>query len=323
MPKVTLSNDISFECSSDQSILDAAKSNKISIEHSCSTGRCGVCVAPLVSGRTRPIKEGIIAESEFNQGDILTCCSAPVTDIQLGIEDLSDMGVIPAVTLPCRISGLNLLNDDVMQVILRTPPNSGFNFLAGQYLDLIYRGIRRSYSIGNKCRDDGKLYLNIKKVEDGEMSDYLFNHAELNNLLRFEGPLGTFSFREDLSKNIVLLATGTGIAPVKAILEYFEEINFDRNIFVIWGGRHLKDLYWNPGCLSLPLIYIPVLSRQTDWDGAKGYVQDALLALELDFTSTTVYACGSEIMIKDALSLLLDNGLPRNRFHSDAFVSSN
>jgi CDP-4-dehydro-6-deoxyglucose reductase len=323
LPRIILSNGVEFECSSEQSILDAAKQNKITIEHSCSTGRCGVCAAPLVSGRTKLIKEGTIAENEVKQGDIITCCRAPVTDIYLGIEDLSDIGIIPAVTLPCRISGLNLLNDDVMQVILRTPPNSDFNFVAGQYLDLIYRGIRRSYSIGNKRRDDGKLYLNIKKVKGGEMSDYLFHHAELNHLLRFEGPLGTFSFREDLSKNIVLLATGTGIAPVKAILEYLEEMNFDRNIFVIWGGRYLKDLYWNPNCLSLPLTYIPVLSRQTDWDGAKGYVQDALLALGLDFTSTTIYACGSEIMIKESLKLLLDNGLPRNRYYCDAFVSSN
>lgn len=322
MPKVTLSNGTSFKCASSQSILDAAKANKIAIEYSCSNGRCGVCVAPLTQGKTKLIMNNEVIESDLGEGNILTCCSSPVTDISLGIEDLNGIDFTPSITLPCRIHSLSLVNEDVMEVVLRIPPNSNFNFLPGQYIDLIYGDIRRSYSIANKRREDKKLFLNIKKVKTGQMSNYLFQEARLENLLRFEGPLGTFSFRSDSSKNIVFLATGTGIAPVRAILEDLDERKLNKNIFVIWGGRNSKDLYWNPCNLSNKINYIPVLSRQLDWDGVKGYVQDALLALNLDLSTTTVYACGSEMMIKDALKLLIGSGLPKNRFYSDAFISS-
>ena len=154
------------------------------------------------------------------------------------------------------------------------------------------------------------------------MSEYLFSRASVNDLLRLEGPLGTFSYREDNSENLVFIATGTGIAPIKAMLESFEASRVKAKVFVIWGARFEKDLFFELAIPSLPYSFIPVLSREDREGYFSGYVQDVVLDLGLDLKKTTVYACGSEVMIRGASELLIDSGLPSGRFYSDAFVSS-
>lgn len=324
MPNILLSNGVSFECGLDETILDASRKYNIAIEHSCASGRCGICIAPVLSGKTFAIKpeESLTLESQ-KIGNILTCCRVPVTDVSLDVEDLGEIGSIPVRTIPCRISSLKQLNNDVIQVILRVPPNSNFKFVAGQYINLIDKGIRRSYSLANAEQLDGNLEIQVKRVSQGLMSEYLFTRARQNDLLRIEGPLGTFSYRVDDSENVVLMATGTGIAPIKAIIESLEKSPDDKIIYIVWGGRVLEDLYMDLGAANLKHTFVPVLSRERIENSYFGYVQDAVLDLGLDLKKTTVYACGSETMIKDACDVLVQNGLMRKRFYSDAFVSSN
>ena len=323
MHKVTLSNGVEFMCSETQTILEAAKINNVAIEHSCRSGRCGVCAAPISHGETKAIvAEESLSKSDILSGKILTCCRTPTTDIYLDIDDLGEIGSLKTLTLPCRIDSIKFLNDDVLGLDLRLPPNNDFAFLPGQYLDLINGDVRRSYSIANAPRVDGKLELQIKRVEQGLISTTLFSQTKENDLFRIEGPLGTFSYRDDGEKNVVLMATGTGIAPIKAMLESFFKDESSKNIFVVWGARFKKDLYLNLEHLMSNHQFIPVLSRE-DYDGFfYGYVQDAVLGLGLTLENTSVYACGSEVMIKDARDCLIKNGLSPKRFHSDAFVSS-
>jgi CDP-4-dehydro-6-deoxyglucose reductase len=324
LPNILLSNGVVFECGLDETVLDAARKNNIAIEHSCASGRCGVCIAPVVSGETFAIKpeESLSLDSQ-EMGNILTCCRVPVSDVSLDIEDLGEIGNIPVRTIPCRISSLKLLNNDVLQVILRVPPNSNFKFVAGQYINLIDKGIRRSYSLANAGQLDGNLEIQVKRVNEGLMSEYLFTMARQNDLLRIEGPLGTFSYRVDDSRNVILMATGTGIAPIKAIIESLGKSLDEKIIYIVWGGRVLEDLYMDLGAANFKHTFVPVLSREKIEGSYFGYVQDAVLDLGLDLKETTVYACGSEVMIKDACDVLVQNGLRRKRFYSDAFVSSN
>jgi len=324
MFKVTLSNGVEFNCSPDQTILDAASSNSIALEHSCRTGRCGVCVAVVKAGEsTSLITEEFIVSDDADDFKILTCCRAPASNLWLDLHDLGAIGLLKVLTLPCRVSSLNYVVDDVCCLRLRLPPNANFLFMPGQYIDVIKGDIRRSYSIANAPRDDGQIELQIKKVVDGVLSDYFFNHAADNDLLRLEGPFGTFSYRSDKSKNIVLMATGTGIAPLKALLESFGSELTDKKIFLVWGGRYEADLYLDFENIGVEFVYIPVLSRVSVEGFSFGYVQHAVLDIGLDLLDTTVYACGSVIMINSACELLLDNGLVPGNFHSDAFVSSN
>jgi len=325
---VTLSNYTVFEADPGQTILQAARSQNIALEYSCRTGRCGVCKAQVTLGDTKAVKpEESLTEEEKSEGFVLTCCRSATTDVRLAVEDLGELGQIQTKTVPCRIDDIYKLAPDVIEVVLRTPPTSKIEYLAGQYVDMIGKnGLRRSYSIANAPRQDGKLTLQIRKVENGEMSHYWFNEAKPNDLLRLEGPLGTFCLRKTKATTLVFLATGTGIAPVKAMLEQLASspsLNTYTQIDIYWGGRAEEDLYWQPDFEGLNLNYTPVLSRSPEWAGVKGYVQNALLASDTHLEDTVVYACGSETMIHNAHDELTAAGLAENQFYSDAFVSSN
>ena len=212
-------------------------------------------------------------------------------------------------------------------MIFRLPPSSNFQFNAGQYVNLIKGTINRSYSIANMSDGKNQLEFLIKKYENGLMSKYSFEEAKLNDLLRVEGPLGSFFLRESECENIIFLATGTGIAPVKAILESIIETpsNFTKKKFWLFvGARYKADLLWEPNTNNIEIKYIPVLSRQVkDWNGEKGYVQEAVLKQNINLENTQVYACGSNEMIQSAKKVLFKNALKDNNFFSDAFVSTN
>lgn len=329
MPKVKLSNHKIFDVSSDATILSEGRSRGVLLEHSCRTGRCGVCIARVLEGQTQSIQpEDALTEQEMASGCILTCCRAAVTDVELDIEDLGRLGAIAIKTLPCRIDQLELATDDVVRVHLRLPPTADFEYVAGQYIDVIGPGgVRRSYSIANRRQAGKGLELHVRKVAEGVMSRYWFSQASLNDLLRFEGPLGTFSFRENDAATIIFLATGTGIAPVKAILEdlsHAPELTNGKEIRVYWGGRRQKDLYQALDFPELNLKVLPVLSQpDTNWSGRKGYVQDCVIEDGVRLEDAVVYACGSDAMIHAARELLVAGGLNKKRFYSDAFVSSN
>lgn len=328
MLRVTLSDGTSFEAEDEESILDAALRNGIVLEHSCKTGRCGVCRAKVKMGSTQVLREeeGLAAE-DVAAGFVLTCCRTVTSDLVIDADDISILSGIASKTLPCRIDTLELVSPDVMRVRLRLPPNAGFVYLGGQYLDVIWKdGIRRSYSIANANDKSGRIELHIRNVLGGIMSQYWFEMAKENDLLRIEGPKGSFCLRGS-SLDIVFLATGTGMAPVKAMLESIEEnpsVWEGRNISVYWGGRREEDIYFVPAIDGVAVNFVPVLSRaDTEWQGRRGYVQNALIEDIANFQDVAVYACGSEKMIGAAKEMLVGRGLPERRFYSDAFVSSN
>jgi len=200
-------------------------------------------------------------------------------------------------------------------------------FLPGQYIDIIgMDGIRRSYSIAGQDSSSGTIELHIRRTLGGKLSEYWFNRARLNDLLRFNGPVGTFFIRATRGLDLYFLATGTGIAPIKSMLESLAGLSREespRSVTVFWGGRRREDLYFDVNELPGTFEFIPVLSRpDADWNGAKGYVQDQLLRRRLDFRNSAVYACGGNAMICDARLALSKAGLPSCSFISDAFLMS-
>lgn len=328
MPKICLANGKVFNGTETQSILDAARQQGVILEYSCRTGRCGSCKAQLTAGRTQRLQpEESLSEEEESAGYILTCCRVAITDIQLDILDLSELADIKTKTLPCRIDALVPLASDVIEVVLRTPPTGKLEFFPGQYVDVIGKqGLRRSYSVANAPRADGKVTLHIRRVEKGRLSRYWFDEAKENDLLRLEGPLGTFFLRQSNQTDLVLLATGTGIAPLKAILEHLAanpKASSYKKIHLYWGARTEQDIYWAPSFANLPLEFSPVLSRVTNGRSCSGYIQDAVIEDRIDLRASVVYACGSEAMIKSAYEKLVGAGLERSNFYSDAFVSAN
>ncbi|MCZ2497695.1 2Fe-2S iron-sulfur cluster binding domain-containing protein [Xylophilus sp. Kf1] len=329
MALVHLANDKSFEAALEVSILDAARSAGIVLEHSCRTGRCGSCKARVIGGSTRVIGDiSGLSAAESEKGYVLTCTTAALNEVYLDIEDVSILADFPSRTTPCRIDSIKRAASDVVCVTLRFPPNASPNYLPGQYVDVIGSGsIRRSYSVAGQPSKDGKIDLHIRAVEGGVMSSYWFGAAKAGDLLRMEGPKGSFFLRDVSGLELVFLATGTGIAPVKAMLEGLATRvapGLPKSITVLWGGRTAADIYWAPDIdPSLPFDFVPVLSRaDEDWSGARGYVHKQLLKRMSDFSSAVIYACGSQAMIDDASRELIAAGLPPKRFFSDAFVSS-
>ena len=331
MPDVTiikLANERTFEVPSGTLLLDAALASGVILPYSCRTGRCGTCKTKVRSGRTRPILiESALSETELAEGWILTCARVAESDVFLETEDISGFELRPSRTFPSRILSLERLAPKVLRVLLRLPPPANFKFIAGQYIDVIGPGgVRRSYSIAGASVDGSVLELHIATVEGGVMSRYWFTEAKSNDLLRFNGPLGTFFMRSASGLDLIFLATGTGIAPIKSMLESLASLPKDqlpKSVTVLWGGRGTLDQYLDITNIYADAVYIPVHSQPAaSWKGAKGYVQDTLLDLVPNFNNCVVYACGSEAMICSAKKQILAAGLPPQRFYSDAFVSS-
>jgi CDP-4-dehydro-6-deoxyglucose reductase, E3 len=328
MFKIKLKNNKTFTCDTDSTIFEAAKNNNINLEHSCLSARCRSCIVKVVSGTTIDKEtELVLTENDKNENFVLSCNAKPTSDLELEIEDLGDILIYEKKIIPSKINLIEKLTDDVIRVVLRIPPKANFNFNSGQYVNLIKGDITRSYSISNSSDHKNQLEFFIKNYVNGLMSKYWFEEAKINDLIRIEGPVGTFFLRDSKVENIIFLATGTGIAPIKSIIEGLEELyqqHQNRVFWVIVGARYKDDLFWKPNSDKLNIKYIPVLSRQKkDWDGEKGYVQDIVLNEEIDLLNSQVYACGSNNMIKSAKELFLKNNLKEINFFSDAFVSTN
>lgn len=328
MPTITTTTGKRFSAQPGEALLDAALRAGVLLEHSCRTGRCSNCKAQVLTGDTVVLHDEMgLNQTERESGWILSCVRSATSDALLQVDDLGSMSLFPARTLPCRIKTLQRLTAKVLRVVLRLPPSDGLDYYPGQYIDVIGpNGLRRSYSVANAPSTDNLIELHVGRVEGGAMSEYWFEKAQVNDLLRLHGPQGTFFLRDLAGADLVFLATGTGIAPIKAMLEGLKGVPIsDRpaSISVYWGGRTSEDIYWTPSVSELKLDFVPVLSRaDADWAGARGYIQEALLASKCNTSTSLVYACGSIAMIHSVHVQLQARGLPDRRFHSDAFVSS-
>jgi CDP-4-dehydro-6-deoxyglucose reductase len=234
--------------------------------------------------------------------------------------------------MPCKVAKIETPAEDVAVLYLKLPANERLQFLAGQYIDILLKdGARRAYSLANAPHDDSFLQLHIRRVPGGSFSDLVFTQMHEKALLRFEGPLGTFFLREDSDKPILLLASGTGFAPVKAMLEHAFHHGIKRPITLYWGAHNLTHLYM----LDLPrkwerehanFRFVPVLSEpapEDHWQGRTGFLHEAVMEDFADLEGHQVYACGSPIMVEAAhQALTSQRKLPDEEFYSDAFTFS-
>lgn len=303
---------------SKDNILDDALEQSISLQHSCKTGDCGVCSSVVLDG----VVENENAEL-ITTGSFLACKSIAKSDLTLSAEYIPELVKIKSKIFPCKLVSYHLITKDILLIKLKLSPKVKFDYLPGQYVTLCYKGIRRSYSIANEVSGTNEIELHIRKVHDGEMSSLLFNDIQNNQLMRIEGPKGTFFVRKN-SKDLIFLATGTGIAPIKSIVENLTQSADERNIHIYWGVQYERELYCNELFkLSVKHDHVkfnPVLSRDDNLKFKKGYVQNAVLSDFSSLKDMDVYACGSIKMIQDAKTLFLKHQLSENSFYSDAFT---
>jgi CDP-4-dehydro-6-deoxyglucose reductase len=207
-------------------------------------------------------------------------------------------------------------------------------YRAGQYVEFILRdGSRRSYSMANAPEQLGEppmLELHLRHMPGGKFTDHVFTAMKEKEILRVEGPLGSFFLREDSAKPIVLLASGTGFAPIKALIEHMRAQAIARPAVLYWGCRTRADLYLNDWAVQAAadtpgLRYVPVLSEpraEDAWSGRIGLVHEAVMADLPDLSGHEVYACGAPIMVESAQrDLVARCALPEDAFYADSFTS--
>jgi len=321
-----------FTVNEDETVLAAALRTGILFPYGCQSGFCGSCKTVLIHGTVHygekdDVPAGL-SPGERDQGMVLLCQAKPCSDLTL---DTGEIGTAAASlkihTLPTRITSMELLADDVMQIRLQLPKEKSFSFLPGQYIDILLdNGGRRSFSIANAPSDNNQLELHIRYIAGGGFTEHVFKQMKVKDILRIQGPLGTFFMRQDSSRPVLMLAGGTGLAPAKAILEQQFQNNNHTPIHLFWGVRDKPDLYADAILQSWHneiehFQYTPVLSetRATEWNGATGWVHEALLYHYPKLNNYDLYASGPPPMIAAARDAFAVRGLDNEHFFYDAF----
>ena len=218
------------------------------LPYGCRNGACGTCKGKILDGRVDygPHQPSTLTDDEKRQGLALFCCAKPLTDLVLEVKEVRKSGDIQIRKLPCRIESIDKPAPDVAIVRIKLPANERLQYLAGQYIDLLLKdGRRRSFSLATSPHDDALLELHVRHVPGGHFTNQLFSEYKGREILRFEGPLGTFFLREESDKPIIFVAGGTGFAPIKGIIEHalHRAIDATRPMVLYWGARAQRDLY--------------------------------------------------------------------------------
>jgi CDP-4-dehydro-6-deoxyglucose reductase len=272
----------------------------------------------------------------------LFCQAQPLTDIVIECREIAGVKDVQIKMLPCRVQKMNRVAADVMVLHLKLPANERLQFLAGQYIDILLKDgaakaesgqpalmSRRSFSMANPPHDDEFLELHLRNY-GGPFSEHVFSRMKERDILRFEGPFGTFFLREGGAKRILFVASGTGFAPIKAMIEHALHAGSRRPMTLYWGCRVRSDLYMNELAerwhADHGIRYVPVLSEalpSDDWTGRTGFVHRAVMEDLPDLSEYQVYACGAPPMVEAAhKDFTTQCGLPEDEFYSDSFTPS-
>jgi CDP-4-dehydro-6-deoxyglucose reductase, E3 len=323
-----------FTTRENETILEAALREGFPLPYGCRSGACGTCKGKIVEGRVDygQAQEATLTEEEKRSGLALFCCAHCETDLVIECREIGALKDIQIRTLPCRVEKMVRAAPDVMVLHLKLPSAERLRFFAGQYIDVLLKdGKRRSFSLANAPHDDTLLQLHIRNYAGGTFTDHVFSHMKERDILRFEGPFGTFFLREDTDKPIIFLASGTGFAPVKGILDHAFHKGIQRPMHLYWGCRVRSDLYMQD--LAEQWVrehpnfrFTAVLSEarpENHWAGRTGLVHQAVMADYPDLSGHQVYACGAPVMVEAAhRDFTRERGLPDDEFYSDAFTPS-
>ena len=325
-----------FNVDRDEPILTAAIRQGVGLPYGCKDGACGSCKCRLLEGRVihGAHQAKALSDDEESAGWTLTCQATPQTDVVLEARTVAGAGEIAIRKMPTRVTTITRPAADVAILQLQLPASDRLEYRAGQYVEFILRdGSRRSYSMANAPHtqlDKPGIELHIRHLPGGKFTDHVFSTLKEREILRIEGPFGSFFLREASTKPMILLASGTGFAPVKAIIEQMQHIGSQRVAHLYWGCRSRADLYlddWAAAATkTLPnLHYIPVLSEprpEDRWTGRTGLVHQAVMHDFPNLMQHQVYACGAPIMVESAQrDFVVRCGLPDDEFYADAFTS--
>ncbi|NCT69039.1 MAG: 2Fe-2S iron-sulfur cluster binding domain-containing protein [Rhodanobacteraceae bacterium] len=316
-----------FRVEAGETVLEAARRAGLALPYSCLAGVCGSCKATLVEGecvypRNPP---SALNAAERLRHQVLLCQAVPASDLVIAAREVASVADIPRRVFTLKLVCKSLLGPDVARLILVTARGERLRRLPGQYLDvLLDDGRRRAFSIANAPHDD-TIELHVRRVAGGGFTSRVFDDLAPGALLRVEGPLGTFVPREDSERPMLLMAGGTGFAPVKALIEHFLQLGTRRPMTLYWGARTPDELYlrglperW---AREVPTFrFVAVVSDAARAAGLRGgLVHEALLEDHPDLSGFDVYMSGPPAMIDAGRRAFVDAGLPEERLYYDSF----
>ena len=322
-----------FLAEENETILEAALRQGIGLPYGCRNGACGKCSGDVISGETEYDVETLrgFAKKEYEAGKTLFCQARAVSDLIIKVREIVKSTDIEIKRLPCRVEKMQLLTHDVMKLQLKLPETERLQFMAGQYIEFLLKdGKRRAFSIANAPHDDAYIELHIRHVPDGHFGDFVFDGLKEKDLMRIEGPLGSYFLREDSNRPIILVGGGTGFAPLKGMLEHVFYTKSELPIHLFCGVRSRRDLYMDEMVQQwlkkhTNLKYTPVLSEpmeEDDWQGETGFIHESVVKHYPDLSGFDVYLSGPPPMVKAGMDLFYEKGLPETQIYSDSFEYS-
>ena len=317
-----------FRVEAGESVLEAARRAGLALPYSCLAGVCGSCKATLIEGHCIYPRNPPTALNAAEQArhQVLLCQAVPVSDLVIAAREVASVADIPRRVLTLKLVDKALLSDDVVRLTMLTARGERLRRLAGQYLDaLLPDGRRRAFSIANAPHESDHIELHVRHVAGGGFTSYVFDEMEPGAMLRVEGPLGTFVPREHSERPMLMLAGGTGFAPIKALIEHFRHLGTRRPMTLYWGVRTPRDLYLR----ALPerwmrddpsFRFVPVISdTEHAGDLRRGLVHEALLEDHPDLSAFDLYMSGPPNMIDAGRRAFADADLPEDRLYYDSF----
>jgi CDP-4-dehydro-6-deoxyglucose reductase len=312
-----------------ETVLESALEAGFNIPYGCRNGACGSCKGTILSGEVDygDYARSALSEEEKAAGKALFCCARPLSDLTIECREIIIGNIAPRI-LPARVERKQQLSHDVMALFLKLPSNERLQFMAGQYIEFLLKdGKRRAFSLANAPHEDSLLELHLRLIPGGVFTEYVFNEMPDKAILRIEGPFGSFYYRDNSEKPIIMVAGGTGFAPIKGIIEHMLHNNIKREVTLYWGAKAGADLYMpelpEAWAKQYPHIkFIPVLSdavAEDNWQGRTGFVHQAVLDDIADLSAYEVYCCGAPAMVEVAHVSFQQAGLPEDAFYSDAF----
>ena len=330
-----------YKIEANETLLQAALKQGLVLPYGCKNGACGSCKATILDGEVDygDHHPKALSMSEQKDKKVLLCTAKALTNLKIQATLISRPGMITPKKLPCRVESIQKKAEDIAIVKLKLPSSDRFTFLAGQYVDILLKdGKRRSYSMANAPNNDNLIELHIRHTPGGAFTDAIFgdgtpsiNAIKEKDILRLEGPLGTFFLREDSSRPIIFLASGTGFAPIKAVIESAISKGIEREMNLFWGVRTPDELYMSELALSWTkkidnFKYTPVISDEIakkNWEGEIGLVHNAVISKFPNMRNYSVYSCGAPIMVQSAHKDFVEKcNLPEEQFFSDAFTTA-
>lgn len=313
-----------------ETILDAGLREGLSMPFECRNGGCGACKCTLLHGEISllPYQESALTQAERAAGKTLLCCAQALSNVEIEYAPLAGAKPLPVKQYVARVTQLELLTDDVMRLCMQIEDGKALSFHPGQFINIVLAdGIKRSFSFATAPPASNSIELHVRRVEGGRFTPAVFNTMRIGDTLKFEGPLGAFTLREDGNKPIIFVAGSTGFAPVKSMLEHAFNTGLQRRMILYWGVQSRSDLYLGDLAQQWArehanFSFIAVLSAplpQDQWSGRTGLVHEAIIADFPDLSAHQVYACGSVQMVQAAQPAFAQRGLASDDCFSDAF----